>query len=461
MEFGSLQFLILFLPAVLLVYHILLGFGKAGPVLSNIFLLGVSFWYYYGLGENYIFVLVELALFNFLFGCGIRYFRNRNRDKLKKLVLIIGILINAGVLSYYRLYMGFSPVGLSFFAFSQIAYLVDVYRENTYASRGIISFLTYSMMFPKVVEGPVTRYESFRRKLKKRHVNLRKFDRALKLFILGLTMKVVVADNIGILWNDLKMIGYESISTPLSWLGLGVYSLRLYYDFAGYSLMAMGLGGMMGFYIPMNFDSPYASSSISEFYRRWHMTLGEWFKDYIYFPLGGNRKGKVRTIFNLFVVWLITGLWHGRTLNFSIWGMVLFFFIAIEKLFLGRVIRKLKKFYVLRLIPHLYVLFVIPVTWMIFAIPDMKMLGIYMTRLFPFIPHDYMSNVSSGDFTRYLAQYGWIIGIAVFFCIPGVHRFMMVIRRKKWSFIIYLAMLAVSLYFASAGGGTGFMYAVF
>ena len=461
MEFGSLEFIIIFLPVVLLAYHFLLGLGRAGSLLSKLFLFGISVWYYYSLGGNYIFVLVELMLINFIVGLCIRFIKNKNKPVIKGIVLWLGILVDIGTLCFFRIYEGVSPVGLSFFAFTQIAYIIDVYRDDTIACKSVVSYLTYSMMFPKIVQGPVTRYENFRNKLKGRRISLRKFDRALKLFILGLAMKVIVADNIGILWNDLKMIGYESISTPLAWLGMAVYSLQLYYDFAGYSLMAMGLGGMMGFSLPVNFDTPYASSSISEFYRRWHMTLGQWFKDYIYIPLGGNRKGTIRTVFNLFVVWLLTGLWHGITLNFIIWGLSLFFFIALEKLFLMKVIRKLRKNLLTRIIPHLYVLFVIPLTWMVFAISDIKILGVYMTRLFPFLPHDYMSNVNPGDFSRYITKYGWVLGIAVLFSFPKVHRFVIVLRRRKWSFIVYLAMLMVAMYFVAAGTGNGFMYAVF
>ena len=209
-------------------------------------------------------------------------------------------------------------------------------------------------MFPKLVSGPIVRYSDIKEKLSSRIHTLDMVNEGLKTFTLGLGFKVLLANQIGNLWSDLLAIGYESISTPLAWMGILSFSLQLYFDFYGYSLMAIGIGNILGFNLPKNFDYPYLSTSMTEFWRKWHITLGKWFRDYVYIPLGGNRKGKYKTIRNLLVVWLFTGLWHGASWNFVLWGFILFLLLTVERLGLKKLLDKYK------LLGHIYMLFFIP-----------------------------------------------------------------------------------------------------
>ena len=253
-------------------------------------------------------------------------------------------------------------------------------------------------MFPQVVSGPIMRYDDGEFGAR-RECGPEKFEDGLKYFVIGLGMKVLLADRIGILWNDLQMIGFQSISTPLAWFGAAGYSLQLYFDFWGYSLMASGILVMLGYEFIQNFDHPYASRSISEFYRRWHMTLGSFFRDYVYIPMGGSRCKKSRMLLNLALVWILTGIWHGNGPNFLIWGAVLGIFIILEKVFYGKALSKIP------VVGNLYVLALIPLTWVVFAITDLRQLGIYFGRLFPFIGGEGIA-VNSQDIVRYSQTYG-------------------------------------------------------
>lgn len=280
-------------------------------------------------------------------------------------------------------------------------------------------------------------------------------ENGLYYFIAGLGAKVLLADQLGILWHELSTIGYESISTPLAWLGAFAYSLQLYFDFAGYSLMAAGIGVMIGLPFVENFSHPYASGSVREFFHRWHMTLGSWFRDYVYIPLGGNRKGMKRCILNLAVVWMLTGLWHGGTVNFLLWGTVLFLLIVSEKLFLGRVLEKHK------VIGSLYIIGVMPVTWMLFAITDLKQLGIYLTKMFPFVSAFGVQTteaVNTADFLKYGKLYLPFIAAAVFFCIPQVSAWFERRKRKPVVTVAFVLVFWVSIYMVTNAALNPFLY---
>lgn len=224
------------------------------------------------------------------------------------------------------------PLGISFYTFQITSYIIDVYLGKTKADTSFISLGAYLCMFPQLIAGPIVVYSDIRDALKQRKISVHGFDSGLKTFIVGLGYKVIIANRIGTLWNEVCTIGYESISTPLAWLGAFAYSMQLYFDFCGYSLMAVGLGEMLGFRMPANFRHPYMARSVTEFWRRWHITLGAWFREYVYIPLGGNRKGNARTIFNLLVVWFLTGFWHGAAWNFILWGFFIFILQIIEKI---------------------------------------------------------------------------------------------------------------------------------
>ncbi len=458
MSFSTFEFIIVFLPLFLVIYYTLLKLNKNSKVLANIWItvgsLAFVFYADYVSGHFYnILILVLISLYGFLIARGISYFGNKpDYQKMRGFVFVSGLVVILAVLLVYKYYVKALPLGLSFYSFTIIAYLIDVYKKKSVAEASVIRYFAYITMFPKLLQGPITRYDRFSNALVNRKITLGRFDRALKLFIMGLAMKVLLADRVGLLFFELEKIGFESISTPLAWMGAVAFSLQLYFDFCGYTLMAMGLGSMLGFRLPVNFDSPYAAKSVGEFYRRWHITLGQWFRDYIYIPLGGNRKGSVATLFNLFVVWLATGVWHGRSLNYLIWAGVLFVFIAFEKLFLAKLLNKTK------ILSRIYLNFVIVVSWVIFAITDIRRLWVYLTRMFPFIKVGYESNILAGDYIKYCRMYGPIMLIAIVLCIPKVYRGMLASRRKLVSSFLCILLFVLSLFSISKGMNNPFMY---
>ena len=270
---------------------------------------------------------------------------------------------------------------------------------------------------------------------------------------MGLGCKVILADQLASLWTALERIGFAYLSAPLAWFGAVGYSLQLYYDFAGYSLMAMGLARMLGFVIPRNFDLPYCSRSISEFWRRWHITLGIWFRDYLYIPLGGSRNGKRRLFLSLFVVWTLTGLWHGAAWNFVLWGLVLFVFIALEKFCIGGFLERH------RFLSRLYFLFLIPQTWVVFRISDLGELGDYFSRLYPFLSSG--ESVFAGDLLRQLKSYWWLFALGILLATPWPRRFYEKYRATPLVWLPLFAVFWLCLYLIATGTGNPFLYARF
>ena len=372
--FSSLEFLVRYLPLFLLLFFLTPGRYRNYVLFAYSIIL-------YGLGEpKYVLVLLGMCMVNFLFGKYLEpervseYMQGHREEGRRKLWLGVGIACNAGLLLYFKVSNAFDanfllPMGISFYTFKSISYLIDVYRADTEAETSFVRFGAYLCCFPQVVSGPIMRYPDAVQGLKRGKLSYARLEDGLRMLVAGLAMKVLLADRLGILWNDIQTIGVESISTPLAWLGAFGYSMQLYFDFAGYSLMAVGIGVMIGLPRIKNFDQPYSSRSVSEFYRRWHMTLGSWFRDYLYIPLGGNRKGAVRTAANLLFVWAVTGFWHGGGLHFIVWGLVLGILIVIEKFWLGKYLAKS------RVLSHLYVLFVIPLTWVLFAVSSLGEAG--------------------------------------------------------------------------------------
>lgn len=342
------------------------------------------------------------------------------------------------------------PLGISFYIFKMISFQADVLRGEIMGKPRLRSTALYFTMFPQVTSGPIMRYSEGEFGWEKSS-SLEQFEDGLKYFILGLGMKALLADRLAILWNDLQMIGFQSISTSLAWFGALGYSLRLYFDFWGYSLMASGLLVMLGYDFIENFNHPYASRSISEFYRRWHVTLGSWFRDYVYFPLGGSRCKKGRLAFNLALVWLLTGIWHGNGLNYIIWGAALGGFVILEKLLYGKYLQKIP------VIGTIYVLALIPLTWVIFAITDLQQLGIYFGRLFPFAGGAGIA-VNSQDIVRYAGNYGVYFIAGIILCIPAVFKFYEEHKKNPVIILLLTAIFWLSVYFLSSSAGNPFMY---
>ena len=270
------------------------------------------------------------------------------------------------------------PLGISFYTFQTMSYTIDVFLGKVKAEKNIINFGAFVCLFPQLIAGPIVKYIDISKKLKNRDINLDEIQEGIRLFILGLGSKVLIANNIGSLWNEVETMGFNNISTILAWMGIIAFSLQIYFDFNGYSLMAIGLGKILGFNFPNNFNYPYESRSITEFWRRWHITLGQWFKQYVYIPLGGNRLGRARTYFNLFIVWFLTGFWHGASYNFILWGLYFFILICMEKNGLLNLLNKHK------LISHIYTIFFILVGWVLFAVIDLNQIINFFKKMFIF-----------------------------------------------------------------------------
>ena len=350
MLFSSVGFLFRFLPIFMILYLVF-------PKYRNIVLL-IGSLIFYGVGEPYFVLLLLLSvLVNYGFS---RYMfweprspqshRKKKAARRRKRALALAVTIDLGVL-FVSKYWDFAagsinaavgkgllpllslalPLGISFYTFQMISYQIDCYRGTIEKRAGLLPFATYVCMFPQLIAGPIVRYGEVAERMENRRVRIRDLENGLKLFTLGLGLKVLLANQVGTLWNLIMTAGAGRLHVLVAWLGAFAYSFQIYFDFWGYSVMAMGLGKMLGFSIPRNFNHPYTSRSLSEFWRRWHMTLGSWFKEYVYIPLGGSRKGNGRTVLNLFVVWALTGLWHGAAWNFVLWGIVFFLLISLEK----------------------------------------------------------------------------------------------------------------------------------
>lgn len=402
MVFSSLEFVFIFLPIFLLVYY-LAPYNK----LKN-FVIFIGSVVFYALGSleypEYVIYFVLTIIMNYLIVQCMEYYKS-----FKKALFIAALIYNLVPLIVFKITIDtiVLPVGISFFTFQNLSYVLDAYMGKGKVEKSFIGYGAYISMFPQLIAGPIITYHDISKQLKRRKHTVRKIKSGLKYFILGLGAKVLIANRIGGLWNDISMIGFESISTPLAWMGIIAYSLQLYFDFWGYSLMAIGMGKMLGFKFPINFDAPYRSVTMSEFYRRWHMTLGNWFKEYVYFPLGGSRGAKSRTILNLFTVWMLTSLWHGIDWNFLLWGGSIFILISIEKLWTGEWLKKH------RVVGRCYVAAVVPFMWLTFNISDFQEFCIYLKKMIPIFGTT-GSVVFVNDYLKYLAIY-WPFFLAGFF----------------------------------------------
>ena len=370
--FSSIEFLLWFLPIFLIVY------GITPRKCRNLTLL-VGSIVFYAMGDvRYLPLLMISILCNYFLGL---HLAKRSPKTLwrKKLLLILTLGANLAVLLWFKDWGGSAglPLGISFYTFQILSYQIDVYRGEVSREYSFLKFATYVSMFPKLISGPITRYGDISDSLTERTFTVRGLEDGMKLFILGLAAKVLLADRVGILWHEVQVAGFESISTPLAWLAAIAYSMEIYFDFWGYSLMAMGLGRMMGIELPANFRRPYMARSVRDFYRRWHMTLGQWFCRYVYIPLGGSRQGELRTIFNLLVVWMLTGIWHGAGWNFLFWGLWFAFFLILEKLFLGDILESVPKVF-----GRIYTLAVVLISWVFFALESPGEILAYLQAMF-------------------------------------------------------------------------------
>ena len=372
MVFSSNEFLFLYLPLSLILYFCV-------PLsMRNLVLFLVSLVFYGWEKPVYLFIMLFVIVINYAFGYLIG--AAGDDEKKRKNMLTMGVIINIAVLGFFKYadfllenlalvpFLNFIepigvelPIGISFYTFQSMSYIVDVYRGTSLVQRKFVNFGAYVSMFPQLIAGPIVRYSDVDRELNERKHSLSESADGARRFVLGLAKKVLLADAAGALWEQIADIPREQTSVLLLWFGIILYTFQIYFDFSGYSDMAIGLGKILGFKFPENFNYPYISKSITEFWRRWHITLSTWFKEYVYIPLGGNRRGTKKLILNLLVVWLLTGLWHGASWNFVLWGLYYFAILVIEKLFLSKWLNKLPD-----VLSHIYALFLIVIGWLIF-----------------------------------------------------------------------------------------------
>ncbi len=384
MLFSSNVFLFAYLPLVLLLYYI------CPHSVRNAVLLLFSLLFY-GWGEPvYLLLMVFTILMDYVFGILIH--SRQKKGKSAKAVLAAGVVANLLILGFFK-YAGFLveqlrfipilsdmsvpeislPIGISFYVFQSISYVIDVYRNDAPVQKNPLTLGTYVTLFPQLIAGPIVRYGDVAQQLERRNENLTDFSSGIMLFLFGLGKKVLLANPMGNLWNMLQM----QQGTLPAWMGIAAYSLQIYFDFSGYSDMARGLGRMFGFEFLENFNYPYISRSITEFWRRWHISLSSWFKEYVYIPLGGNRRGLARQIINILVVWSLTGLWHGASWNFVLWGLYYGVLLIIEKSFLLRLLDKLPK-----AVGHIYSVVAVMLGWVLFYFEDTTKLGGFFVSLF-------------------------------------------------------------------------------
>ncbi|MDO5137340.1 MAG: MBOAT family O-acyltransferase [Oscillospiraceae bacterium] len=459
MSFSSFVFLIRFLPLALILYYIVPAKVK------NPLLVVLSIVFYTWGDPRSLSALIAVALVGYISGLIMD-----KAQKGRKAVLICGLLLVLGSLAFYK-YLGFivsnlnilifeklnmgiyvpkisSPLGISFFAFTNASYIIDVYKGVSSACRNIVDYLLYICFFPKLLMGPIMRYKDFEPQLHERVIFESQLEKGAFRFVKGLAKKVLLADSISALWNEVTSLGYENVSTPFAWLGVLAYTLQLYYDFSGYSDMALGLASMLGFTLPENFNFPYSSKSATEFWRRWHMTMGEWFKQYVYFPLGGSRCSKSRMMFNTFVVWALTGLWHGAAWNFVLWGIFYFILLMLEK---NLYLDYLNKY---PLLGHIYTIFVTLVGWSLFAVSDFTSLFALLKKMFVF---------SGGYSCLYsLRNYGILLIICAVFSLEKTGRIINRLSSKIWfRLVATIVLLLLSLAYMTDATYQPFLYAQF
>ena len=390
MVFSSLNFMFVFLPIVLAVYYIVPQKWK------NLCLLLASL-FFYGWGEPvYILLLIASILANYFIALAVQRQRENENTKHPKAWLLVGILVNLLMLLFFKYFDLFArtlamipalssikplelalPLGISFYTFRGMSYQIDVYRGDCDAEKSLLGYATYAALFPHLTAGPIVRYRDVSAQLAVRPKNMDQFADGVRRFTIGLAKKVLIANNLAKLWDVYSTT--SELTTVGAWIGVCAFSLEIYFDFSGYSDMAIGIAKMFGFDFKENFDHPYVSASVTEFWRRWHISLGSWFRDYVYIPLGGNRKGKNRQLLNITIVWALTGFWHGASWNFMLWGLYYAAFLIFEKLWLLKRLEKAPAF-----VSHFYATVVCFSGWVLFQITDLAQCGRYYKTMFGF-----------------------------------------------------------------------------
>ena len=385
MVFSSIFFLFTFLPLSLLLYWM------SPAKIKNFTLLAVSLFFYAWGEPVYVLLMIASILTNFVFGIFIESELIKEKRAVRRALFISAVVFNILILGFFK-YYGFLaeninalfnadisyselplPIGISFYTFQVLSYVIDVYLGKVRLQRNPVSFALYVTMFPQLIAGPIVRYSDIESQLEQRNVSASKFGEGAQRFIQGLGKKVLIANSMGALWDITQAMDMTGISVFSAWLGIIAYTFQIYFDFSGYSDMAIGLGKMFGFEFMENFDHPYISRSVTEFWRRWHISLGTWFREYVYIPLGGNRCSRIRQIRNIMAVWMLTGLWHGASWNFVVWGIYYGCLLLIEKMFLKKLIDNAPA-----IISHVYCMLAVIIGWVLFASRDIESAAAYL-----------------------------------------------------------------------------------
>ena len=463
MVFSSVVFLYIFFPIMLLIYFAVpKKFKNAVMILASLV--------FFAWGEiRYIFIMLILAVMDFICGKGID--KNEGNKSKQRLYLFIDVGVNLLILFFFK-YADFIisninavlhieiplwniplPIGVSFNTFQSLSYIIDVYRGTVKSEKSFYNYLTYTTLFPQIIAGPIVRYETVDEELENKNISLDNFSIGMRRFIIGLGKKVLIANNIGAMWNLIETGNINEMSVLLSWIGIISFAFQIYFDFSGYSDMAIGLAKIFGMDFDENFNYPYISKSITEFWRRWHITLGSWFRDYIYIPLGGNRKGIILQIRNILIVWALTGAWHGASWNFVLWGVYFGVILIFEKLFLLKILKKVPS-----IISHIYTIVLVLISWVIFAFEDLNKVKEYIFTMFK------VNNVPiiNSEAIYYLHNYLIIILIGIICSIPIVniikskmHNLKNIVNKKSYKEveenkklkIVYSSIISIGLVF--------------
>ncbi len=428
MLFSSIPFLYYFLPIVLILYFI------APKGLKNAVLLLASLFFYAWGEPKYVLLMIASIIIGYISGLLIEAFREKG---ISKIILGISVAINLGFLAYFK-YADFFienfntvtglsvpflrialPIGISFYTFQILSYSVDVYRGDAPAQKNPVNLAAYVAMFPQLIAGPIVRYSNIAKELETRIHSFENFALGIRRFIFGLAKKILIANTLGELCDIFRSSGEKSVL--FFWLYAVAFALHIYFDFSGYSDMAIGLGRVFGFRFAENFDYPYVSKSVTEFWRRWHMSLGSWFRDYLYIPLGGNRVSKARWFFNIFVVWFSTGFWHGASWNFIVWGLYFAVLLVFEKMYL------LKKLENSKVLSRIYVLFTVLISFVIFNATDMKEAFAYIGGMFGIGGVPFMTK----EFVYYLRSFGIVLILAIVGATPLVKQVVLKVKSRN------------------------------
>ena len=451
MVFSSILFIFYFLPLTLLLYY-------AGPSrLRNLVLLVMSLAFYSWGEPVYVSIMLFSTIFDYGNGLAIEKCLSSGRKRAARAVLLLSVAGNLGILGFFK-YSNFFieiinaaggtdfpllelslPIGISFYTFQTMSYTIDVYLGQAGAQKNLVQFGAYVAMFPQLVAGPIVKYKDISGQLADRNVTAERFSYGISRFITGLSKKVLLANNIGMVWEQISGGNLAVLSAAEAWIGAAAFSFQIYFDFSGYSDMAIGLGELFGFHFQENFNHPYRSKSMTEFWRRWHISLGTWFREYVYIPLGGSRKGMKRQLCNLLIVWCLTGLWHGASWNFLIWGLYFGVFLTAEKLFLLRRLAALPGW-----VSHAYCLIFVAVSWVIFAFDSMADVCTYVKSMFGLGSGGWI-----GEAALYYGETWGVFFVVCALCSLGIF-------KMKRAFLPVL--FAASIWFLAGGTYNPFLY---